>query len=69
MSGGKESGGKMATKTAAKKTAAKKGSLVIVESPAKARTKEKYLGSGYSVMASLSPGPGATWTGTSSPST
>jgi len=55
MSGGKESGGKMATKTAAKKTAAKKGSLVIVESPAKARTIEKYLGSGYSVMASMGP--------------
>jgi DNA topoisomerase I len=43
----------MSVKTTGKKAAAKKGSLVIVESPAKARTIEKYLGSGYSVMASM----------------
>jgi DNA topoisomerase-1 len=33
--------------------ASKRKSLVIVESPAKARTIEKYLGSGYAVMASM----------------
>ncbi|MGP1458017.1 MAG: type I DNA topoisomerase [Treponema sp.] len=42
---------------AAKKTAAKKSkansTLVIVESPAKAHTIEKYLGSGYTVKASM----------------
>ena len=57
------------TKTAAKKTTAKKGAstkkkatsrsrasgakLVIVESPAKARTLERYLGRGYAVSASM----------------
>ena len=48
-----------AKKTAAKKTTAKKktakkniGTLVIVESPAKAHTIEKMLGKGYKVTAS-----------------
>ena len=31
--------------------------LVIVESPAKAKTIAKYLGSGYKVKASMDPGP------------
>ena len=42
---------------AEKKTASKKSktpqSLVIVESPAKAHTIEKYLGPGYTVKASM----------------
>ena len=42
----------MATKTKKKTTAAKKN-LVIVESPAKAKTIEKYLGRNYKVMASV----------------
>ena len=39
--------------TAAAKPAAGRGKLVIVESPAKARTIGKYLGSGYTVKASM----------------
>ena len=51
-----------AAKTAAKKTAAKKtrakkeekgGTLVLVESPTKAKTIERYLGKGYTVRASM----------------
>ncbi|MCH5294755.1 MAG: type I DNA topoisomerase [Treponema sp.] len=48
----------MAEKTAkktsgAKKSAKKKSTLVIVESPAKAKTIEHYLGTGYTVKASM----------------
>ena len=46
----------VAKKTAAKKTAAKKEApqtLVVVESPAKAKTIEKYLGKKYMVRASM----------------
>ncbi|MDR2468591.1 MAG: hypothetical protein LBD22_06500, partial [Spirochaetaceae bacterium] len=39
-------------KTPLKKPALKKKTLVIVESPAKAKTIEKYLGSSYTVKAS-----------------
>jgi DNA topoisomerase I len=39
--------------TRKKATAAPRGKLVIVESPAKARTIEKYLGQGYKVKASM----------------
>ena len=42
----------MATKTSSKKTAGQKN-LVIVESPAKAKTIEKYLGRNYKVVASV----------------
>ncbi len=48
---------KAKTKTSAKKTSKKKASpkknLVIVESPAKAKTIEKYLGRNYKVVASV----------------
>ncbi len=39
--------------TAKKRTAAPRGKLVIVESPAKARSIGRYLGSGYTVKASM----------------
>lgn len=39
--------------TAEKKSSGKKKTLVIVESPAKAKTIEKYLGTGYMVKASM----------------
>ncbi|MGQ7356293.1 type I DNA topoisomerase [Streptococcus suis] len=43
----------MATKTVSKKKTANKKNLVIVESPAKAKTIEKYLGKNYKVVASV----------------
>lgn len=43
----------MATKTVSKKKTATKKNLVIVESPAKAKTIEKYLGKNYKVVASV----------------
>jgi len=39
--------------TPSRKEASKKGVLVVVESPAKAKTIEKYLGKGYTVLASM----------------
>lgn len=47
------SGEPKTTKSAKKRRPVRKGSLVIVESPAKARTIEKYLGKGFTVMASV----------------
>lgn len=44
---------KPAAKKVSKKDSAKKSTLVIVESPAKAHTIEKYLGPGYTVKASM----------------
>ncbi len=43
----------MATKSVTKKKSATKKNLVIVESPAKAKTIEKYLGKNYKVLASV----------------
>ncbi|HGI3677483.1 TPA: toprim domain-containing protein, partial [Streptococcus agalactiae] len=40
-------------KTSKKKSATAKKNLVIVESPAKAKTIEKYLGRNYKVVASV----------------
>lgn len=44
---------KKSTTSARKRTVAPRGKLVIVESPAKARTIGRYLGSGYTVKASM----------------
>ena len=44
---------KKTTKSSKEKSVDKKNTLVIVESPAKAHTIEKYLGPGYTVKASM----------------
>jgi DNA topoisomerase I len=49
---GAESGAPRSPKRAARKVA-RSGSLVVVESPAKAKTIKKYLGRGYDVLASV----------------
>lgn len=49
----KKKAAKKATKKASKKAAKKNHALVIVESPAKAKTIGKYLGAGYVVKASM----------------
>ena len=44
---------KKAKKTSKKSTKKEKGTLVIVESPTKAKSIEHYLGAGYTVKASV----------------